>query len=121
MEQHMGTESDSTQIGASEAAAATNDVQTTHPARSRRGVEMVAFIVVSIVGTWALGTGTRGLLEPGHLGDLVWFAVLGGALFVIFGQMGRVHDTWPRSGKPSRLRSRFGRRFRQKLSRDRRS
>lgn len=121
MEQHMGTRADSTHLSEPEAASASSDVQTPHPVRSRRGVEMVVFIVVSIVGTWALGTGTRGLLESGHLGDLVWFAVLGGALFVIFGQMGRVHDTWPHSGKPSRWRSRFGRWPRRKISRDDRS
>lgn len=121
MEQHMGSRRESANPGAPGAAPPSSDVETTHPARSRRGVEMVVFIVVSIVGTWALGTGTRGLLEPGHLGDLVWFAVLGGALMVIFGQMGRVHDSWPRSGEPSRWRRVLGRRFRRHVPRDDRS
>jgi hypothetical protein len=109
----METKPESTDHEEPGAAPTSSDDRTATPPRKRRGVEMVILLLVSILGTFALGMGTQGVFEAGHLSDLLWFAVLGGALFVIFAQMGRVHDTWPRNGKPS-MRERFRQRPRRK-------
>jgi len=62
---------------------------------SRRGVEMLLFLVVSALGIYALGNGLTGLFEAGKGITLLWLAVAGGAMMILFAQMGRVHDTWP--------------------------
>lgn len=63
---------------------------------NRRGFEMLLFLVASVVGIYGLGRGLPGLFEPGQGINLIWLAVTGIALMVLFAQMGRVHDTWPR-------------------------
>ena len=57
---------------------------------------MILFLAVSAIGIYGLGQGLQGLFEPGQGISLIWLAVTGVAMFVLFAQMGRVHDTWPR-------------------------
>jgi hypothetical protein len=109
----MAVSPDSVELEEADVPPTPSDNQVATSPRKRRGVEMVVFLLVSVIGIFALGMGTQGVFEAGHLSDLVWFAVLGGALLVIFAQMGRVHDTWPRNGKPS-MRERFRQRPRRK-------
>ena len=61
-----------------------------------RGAEMLLFLVASVVGIYGLGRGLTGLFEPGQGISLVWLTVTGVAFFILFAQMGRVQDTWPR-------------------------
>jgi hypothetical protein len=61
----------------------------------QRQLEMALFIVASLLGIYGLGQGLNGLFEPGRGINLPWLAVTGIALFVLFAQMGRVHDAWP--------------------------
>src|SRR5258708_39697630 len=63
---------------------------------NRRGAEMVLFVVAAVVGIYGLGRGLTGLFEVGQGISLTWLAVTGVAFLVLFAQMGRVHDTWPR-------------------------
>lgn len=63
---------------------------------NRRGTEMLLFLVASAVGIYGLGQGLSGLFEPGQGIHLIWLAVTGVAFMVLFAQMGRVKDTWPR-------------------------
>jgi hypothetical protein len=63
---------------------------------NRRGMEMILFLVASAIGIYGLGQGLQGLFEPGQGINFLWLAVTGVAMFVLFAQMGRVHDTWPR-------------------------
>jgi hypothetical protein len=62
----------------------------------RRGTEFVLFLLASVIGMYGLGQGLTGMFEPGQGISLPWLAVTGVALIVLFAQMGRVHDTWPR-------------------------
>jgi hypothetical protein len=62
----------------------------------RREAEMLLFLVASVIGIYGLGQGLTGLFEPGQGIDLLWLAVTSVAMMVLFAQMGRVHDTWPR-------------------------
>ena len=62
----------------------------------RRSVEMLLFLVASVIGIYGLGRGLTGLFEPGQGFDLLWLAITGVAMMMLFAQMGRVHDTWPR-------------------------
>jgi len=75
------------QRGGSQKATSTN---------YRRGLEMILFLVASAIGIYGLGQGLQGLFEPGQGINFIWLAVTGVAMFVLFAQMGRVHDTWPR-------------------------
>jgi len=68
----------------------------TRSTNNRRGLEMLLFLVASAVGIYGLGQGLSGLFEPGQGISLIWLAVTGVALMVLFAQMGRVQDTWPR-------------------------
>jgi len=61
-----------------------------------RGTEFVLFLVASVIGIYGLGQGLTGMFEPGQGISLPWLAVAGVAFIVLFAQMGRVHDTWPR-------------------------
>ena len=63
---------------------------------NRRGLEMLLFLVVSAVGIYGLGQGLTGLFELGQGIHLIWLAVTGIAFMILFAQMGRVKDTWPR-------------------------
>jgi hypothetical protein len=62
----------------------------------RRGTEFVLFLVASVIGIYGLGQGLTGMFEPGQGISLPWLAVTGVAVVILFAQMGRVHDTWPR-------------------------
>jgi hypothetical protein len=62
---------------------------------NRQGMEMLLFLVVSVIGIYALGNGLTGLFEPGKGINLLWLAVAVAAMMILFAQMGRVHDTWP--------------------------
>jgi hypothetical protein len=57
---------------------------------------MLVFLVVSAIGIYALGIGLAGLFEPGKAIDLLWLAVSLASLMILFAQMGRVQDSWPR-------------------------
>ena len=62
----------------------------------RKGTELLLFLVASAIGIYGLGRGLTGMFEPGQGISLPWLAVTGVAFVVLFAQMGRVHDTWPR-------------------------
>jgi hypothetical protein len=64
--------------------------------KNRRAAEMLIFLVASAVGIYGLGQGLSGLFEVGQGIHLIWLAVTGVAFLVLFAQMGRVKDTWPR-------------------------
>ncbi len=68
----------------------------TERAKKWRGAEMLLFLVASVIGIYGHGRGLTGLFEPGQGIDLLWLALAGVAMMVLFAQMGRVHDTWPR-------------------------
>jgi hypothetical protein len=61
-----------------------------------RVVEMLLFLAVSALGIYALGSTLSGLFESGGGIQLAWLAVLAATLWILFSQMGRVHDAWPR-------------------------
>ena len=63
---------------------------------------MLIFVGASGLGIYALGRGLAGLFEPGKGIDLLWLAVLAGTVWILFAQMGRVNDTWPRRASESR-------------------
>src|SRR5690349_5195293 len=63
---------------------------------NRHGPEMLLFLVASAVGIYGLGQGLQGLFESGQGIHLIWLAVTGIAFMILFAQMGRVKDTWPR-------------------------
>jgi hypothetical protein len=63
---------------------------------NRRAAEMLIFLVASAIGIYGLGQGLSGLFEVGQGIHLIWLAVTGVAFLVLFAQMGRVKDTWPR-------------------------
>jgi len=62
----------------------------------RRGIELMLFVIASLIGIYGLGRGLTGMFEPGQGISLPWLAVTGVAFIVLFAQMGRVHDSWPR-------------------------
>ena len=62
----------------------------------RRGIELLLFAIASVIGIYGLGRGLTGMFEPGQGISLPWLAVTGVAFVILFAQMGRVHDTWPR-------------------------
>jgi hypothetical protein len=64
--------------------------------KNRRAAEMLLFLVASAIGIYSLGQGLSGLFEAGQAIHLIWLAVTGVAFLVLFAQMGRVKDTWPR-------------------------
>jgi hypothetical protein len=71
----------------------------------QRKHELLVFLAASVVGIYGLGQGLAGLYERGQQISLLWLAVTGLAFFVLFGQMGRVHDTWPRRPGKAPLRT----------------
>lgn len=73
-----------------------NQQQAPEAERKPHGAEMLLFLVVSIIGIYGLGQGLGGLFEPGQGINLLWLAVALGALMILWAQMGRVQDTWPR-------------------------
>jgi hypothetical protein len=71
-----------------------------------RGIEFVLFLVASAIGIYGLGRGLTGMFEPGQGISLPWLALTCVAFIILFAQMGRVHDTWPRKPeKQNRLQS----------------
>jgi hypothetical protein len=66
------------------------------PTVERRGAEMLVFLVVSVIGIYALGNGLTGLFEPGQGVNLLWLTVSLGAMLLLASQMGRVQESWPR-------------------------
>ena len=72
------------------------DTKGARSTNNRRGLEMLLFLVASAVGIYGLGQALPGLFEPGQGIHLIWLAVTAVALIVLFAQMGRVQDTWPR-------------------------
>ncbi len=61
---------------------------------NRRLLEMLLFVVASVIGIYGLGRGLTGMFEPGQGISLPWLAVTCVAVLMLFAQMGRVHDTW---------------------------
>jgi hypothetical protein len=62
--------------------------------QKRAGAEFLLFLIASAVGVYSMGQGLLGLFEPGQGINLLWLVVTGVA--ILFAQMGRVQDTWPR-------------------------
>ncbi len=60
-----------------------------------RWLELGIFLLASVLGIYSLGKGLAGLYERGQQISLLWLAVTALAFFVLFAQMGRVHDSWP--------------------------
>lgn len=74
------------------------------PSLRRRRVEMVVFLVASMVGVYAFGNAVHDLSSSAIAISLGWFAVAGVAVFVLVGQMSRVQDAWPRREPPITIR-----------------
>jgi hypothetical protein len=72
------------------------DRRETGSTNNRRGLEMLLFLVASAAGIYGIGQGLPGLFEPGQGIHLIWLAATGVAFMILFAQMGRVKDTWPR-------------------------
>ena len=69
-----------------------------------QALEMLILFAVSALGIYALGQGLSGLFEPGTSIDLLWLAVLAITIWILFSQMARVHDAWPRrNGAENRM------------------
>jgi hypothetical protein len=89
-----------------------------------RVAEMLLFLAVSALGIFALGNGLQGLFESGKGGPLLWLALFAVTLWILFSQMGRVHDAWPRHGEVSQGRKltpatrRYDRAFLRRLMRN---
>ena len=62
----------------------------------RRVMELVIFVAASVLGVYGLGRGLDTLFEGGRAVDLAWLAISAIGVLVLFAQMGRVHDSWPR-------------------------
>ncbi len=74
-----------------------HEIDVTHQStRTQRGLEMGIFLLASAVGIYGIGKGLAGFYDRGQEVSLLWLAVTCLAFFVLFAQMGRVHDTWPR-------------------------
>lgn len=59
--------------------------------------EMLLFLAVSAVGVYALGSAMQAVTGPGSgVGGLTWLAIAGAAMLILFTQMVRVHNSWPR-------------------------
>lgn len=59
--------------------------------------ELALFAIASAAGVYGLGRGLEGFFTPGRGGiNVAWLVLAAAAFIVLCGQMGRVHDTWPR-------------------------
>ena len=67
-----------------------------------RGREFLLFLIASAIGIYSLGQGLQGVFFPGQAVSLVWLAVAGLALWILFAQMARVKDTWPSRAKEAK-------------------
>ncbi len=65
----------------------------------RKGIEFLLFVIASVIGIYGLGRGLTGMFEPGQGISLPWLGVTCVAFIVLFAQMGRVHNTWPRKSE----------------------
>ena len=72
-----------------------NNARTERRKRPSRGREALLFIVSSVIGIYSLGQGLQGVFFSGQGVSLVWLAVAGVAMWILFAQMARVKDTWP--------------------------
>jgi hypothetical protein len=81
-----------------------NDERMPRPMKAQRALEAVIFLLASAVGIYGIGQGMEGFYLRGHQINLLWLAVTAFAFFVLFAQMGRVHDTWPH--RPGKVTSR---------------
>lgn len=61
-----------------------------------RRLEMLLFLVVCAVGVYALGSGMLTTTGLGGAIDIARLAIVGASIWILFSQMGRVHDSWPR-------------------------
>jgi len=72
------------------------DPDSAHPQRKTPlTLEIAIFVLAVVVGVYGIGKGLTGFYEQGQQISLLWLAVAGIAFYVLFVQMGRVHDTWP--------------------------
>lgn len=69
----------------------------------QRWLEVGVFLVASLLGIYSLGQGLAGFYEQGKEINLLWLAVTGIAFYILFAQMGRVHDTWQHRPKEGAL------------------
>jgi hypothetical protein len=72
-----------------------HDDRAPKPVTAQRALEAMIFVLASAVGIYGIGKGMEGFYLQGHQNNLLWLAVTAFAFFVLFAQMGRVHDTWP--------------------------
>lgn len=77
-----------------------------HHANVQRWLEAGVFLLASLLGIYGLGQGLAGFYEKSNEINLLWLAVTGIAFFVLFAQMGRVHDSWPHRPKGSTVQTR---------------
>jgi hypothetical protein len=75
-------------------------------ANIQRWLEAGVFLLASLLGIYGIGQGLAGFYEQGKEINLLWLAVTGIAFFVLFAQMGRVHDSWPHLPKGSTVQTR---------------
>jgi hypothetical protein len=80
-----------------------NNKRPTQPMTAQRALEAAIFLLASAVGIYGIGKGMEGFYLQGHQINLLWLAVTALAFFVLFAQMGRVHDTWPH--RPSKTQA----------------
>lgn len=73
-----------------------------------RRMEMLLFLAVCAVGVYACGSGMRTMTGSGGGVGLAWLAIAGVAMWILFSQMGRVHDSWPRRNAASLSAPRSG-------------
>ena len=64
-----------------------------------RALEILIFAATSALGIYALGRGLDGTFERGVGVNLLWLAVVAACVWILFAQMGRVHDAWPRRSR----------------------
>jgi hypothetical protein len=70
-----------------------------HRLSIQRWLEGGVFLLASLLGIYGIGQGLAGLYEQGKEINLLWLAVTGIAFYILFAQMGRVHDSWPHRPK----------------------
>jgi hypothetical protein len=74
-----------------------------HHVRAQRWLEGGVFLLASLLGIYGIGQGLAGFYEQGKAVNLLWLAVTGIAFYILFAQMGRVHDSWPHRPKANTI------------------